>query len=186
MDHADRRRRLAARLSELQADAFLVTAPANVRYLTGFTGSNGQLVVTREDTVFFTDGRYDEQSGHEVPDLSREIYTGEFAPAFRAVCRRLRARRVAFEAAAVTVETHEKLGEEIELISTSDQIEGLRIAKDPEELAKLQDTQALADEAFETLLPKLAEGMTERDVAFELDSAMRRVGADGTAFDTIV
>ncbi|MGH2671896.1 MAG: aminopeptidase P family N-terminal domain-containing protein, partial [Actinomycetota bacterium] len=68
MDHALRRARLGARLSELGLDALFVTRLPNVRYLTGFTGSNGQALVTAEATVFFTDGRYEEQSCHEVPD----------------------------------------------------------------------------------------------------------------------
>ena len=186
MDHADRRRRLAARLPELDADAFLVTALPNVRYLTGFTGSNGQLVLGRTDGVFLTDGRYDEQSNHEVPDLPRQIYSSEFVPTFREVCDRLDLRRVAFEAANVTVRTYETLRDGLNLVATTDEVERLRVAKDPEEVRRLQVAQSMADEGFQTVVAKLAEGMTERDVAFELEAAMRRAGADGPSFDTIV
>ena len=80
MDHALRRGRLGERLSELGLDALFVTRPPNVRYLTGFTGSNAQALVGTEETVFFTDGRYREQSRHEVPDAERVIYAGPMPP----------------------------------------------------------------------------------------------------------
>jgi Xaa-Pro aminopeptidase len=186
VDHSDRRRRLAARLPDLEADAFLITSLPNVRYLTGFTGSNGQLVLGSDDAVFLTDGRYTEQSAHEVPDLARETYSGEFGPTFRAMRGRLGARRVAFEAAALTVRTFESLRDGIELVSTTDEVERFRVVKDPEELERLRAAQAMADEGFLAVVAKLAEGMTEREVAFELEGAMRRAGADGVAFDSIV
>ena len=69
VDHAARRKRLASRLPELGADAFLITRLPNVRYLTGFSGSNGQVILTADDGVFLTDGRYAQQSRREVPDL---------------------------------------------------------------------------------------------------------------------
>src|SRR5204862_692096 len=75
MDFPGRRARLAARLNDLEVDAFLVTRLPNVRYLTGFTGSNGQLVMGADGGVFLTDGRYTEQSRHEVPDLDRATYS---------------------------------------------------------------------------------------------------------------
>ena len=69
----ERRDRIRARFGAVGADALLVTKPVNVRYLSGYSGSNGQLIVGSED-VFMTDGRYEEQSRHEVPDIRREIY----------------------------------------------------------------------------------------------------------------
>ena len=72
---------MAGRLPELAVDAFLVTGLTNVRYLTGFTGSNGQVLVAGGAGVFFTDGRYTEQSRHEVPDLERVTYLGGFGEA---------------------------------------------------------------------------------------------------------
>ena len=74
MDFQLRRERLAARLPEWGADAFLVTRLPNVRYVTGFTGSNGQVVLTADRGVFLTDGRYTEQSRREVPELERRTY----------------------------------------------------------------------------------------------------------------
>jgi Xaa-Pro aminopeptidase len=187
VDHSARRALLAARISELDADAFLITRLPNVRHLTGFTGSNGQLVLTRDGGLFLTDGRYMEQSAHEVPDLDRRPYSGEFGAAFAQAVSELGVRRVAFESTGVTYRTYQTLEPAgAELIPTLDEVERLRWVKDPEELAFLEAAQGLADDAFELVVGKLTEGMTEREVAFELDTALRRAGAEHTSFDTIV
>ena len=74
MDHRVRRDALAARLEDLSVDALLITRLLHTRYLTGFTGSNGQVLVRRDGALFLTDGRYTEQSRREVPDLERVTY----------------------------------------------------------------------------------------------------------------
>jgi Xaa-Pro aminopeptidase len=187
VDHGARRRRLVSRLSELAGDAFLVTRLPNVRYLSGFTGSNGQLILTADGGVFLTDGRYAQQSRREVPDLQRGTYRGEFAPRFAEACRDLGVGRVAFESAGLTHRTFAQLSETgVELIPTTDEVEGLRRSKDPEERRALQEAQAVADQAFERITGKLSEGVTEREVALELDTTMRGLGAEGVAFDTIL
>src|SRR5439155_9081770 len=117
VDRSASRSRLAARLDDLGADAFLVTRLPNVRYLSGFTGSNGQLLLTTRDAVFLTDGRYTEQARREVPDLRRGRYTGDFAAVFGRACTDLGVRRVAFEAAGVTFATYQRLAESgVELV----------------------------------------------------------------------
>jgi Xaa-Pro aminopeptidase len=187
VDHPARSGRLASRLSDLQAEAFLVTRLPNVRYLTGFTGSNGQLILVPGGGLFLTDGRYAEQSRHEVPDLRREVYAGEFAPPFSAACQSLGVTRVAFESAGVTHRTYTDLGGTgVELIPTRDEVERLRRTKEPGELRQIEAAQAITDEAFEIVTAKLVEGITEKDAALELDTVMRRLGADGLAFDTIM
>jgi Xaa-Pro aminopeptidase len=187
VDHAARRDRLTSRLTELGAEALLVTRLPNVRYLSGFTGSNGQLLLTAAGGTFLTDGRYVEQSRHEVPDLRRSAYTGEFAPRFAEACSELGASRVAFESAGVTYHTYRQLTETgVELIPTTEEVERLRREKDPEERAALAAAQAIADQAFEVLVGKLIEGVTERQVALDLDVSLRALGADAVAFDTIV
>jgi Xaa-Pro aminopeptidase len=186
VDHSARRDRLAGRLSDLQADAFLVTRLPNVRYLTGFTGSNGQLLLVPGGGLFLTDGRYAEQSRHEVPDLRRNIYSGEFAPPFSAACQTLGVTRVAFESAGVTYRTYTELQAGVELIPTSNEVERLRWSKEPAELQHIEAAQAITDETFDIVTAKLVEGITERDAALELDTVMRRLGAEGLAFDTIM
>ena len=175
------------RLSQLGADAFLVTRLPNVRYLTGFTGSNGQLVLTPDGGIFLTDGRYVHQSRREVPDLALGSYPAEFAPRLAEACRDLQVDRVAFESAGLTHRTFTQLAETgIGLIPTTDEVERLRRIKDPEERAALEAAQAIADQAFDRITGKLSEGVTERDVALELHVAIRGLGAEEVAFDTIV
>ncbi|HEX9410359.1 MAG TPA: aminopeptidase P family protein [Actinomycetota bacterium] len=187
MDHAARRVRLASRLPELEADAFLITRLPNVRYLTGFSGSNGQVILTPEDGVFLTDGRYAQQSRREVPDLRRVTYRAEFAPRFAEACRGLGAGRVAFESAGVTHRTYTQLVEAgIGLIPTVEEVERLRRIKDPEERAALEEAQAIADQAFDRITGKLSEAVGEREVALDLDVTMRGLGSEAVAFDTIV
>jgi Xaa-Pro aminopeptidase len=187
MDHVGRRRRLASRLEDLGADAFLVTDVVNVRYLTGFTGSNAQLLVAPEDAVLFTDSRYEEQSGREVPDVRRRIYPRSFVTALGEARQALGARRVAFEASEVSYKLHRELEgiEGIELVASEDEVERLRWAKEPEEIRLIERAQEVTDEALARVLPKLGEDMTERALAFELELAMRELGGERLAFDTI-
>src|ERR1051325_8481082 len=118
---------LSARLHDLGVDAFLVTRLPNVRFLTGFTGSNGQLLLTADRSIFLTDGRYTEQSRHEVPDAERVSYAGEFAPAFLRVVAEAGVRRLAFEAAGVSYKTFSSLSvPDLDLVPTTDEGEGRR------------------------------------------------------------
>jgi Xaa-Pro aminopeptidase len=189
MDFPGRRARFAARLSDLGVDAFLVTRLPNVRYLTGFTGSNGQLLLGRDRGLFLTDGRYTEQSRREVPDLDRETYSA-FPQAFADACRSLGASRVAFESAGATYRLYGELdeagGDDVELVPTAEEVERLRWVKDPEELEMIGRAQALTDDCFERVLAKLTEGMTEREVALDMELTMRQAGSDGLSFDSIV
>jgi Xaa-Pro aminopeptidase len=187
VNHGARRRKLASRLEDLGVDAFLVTRLPNVRYLTGFTGSNGQLIMTAEDAIFFTDGRYGEQSRREAADVRRTVYTGEFVGAFTEACSDLGVEWLAFESAGLTYKTYRELAAVVrELISTEQEVERLRWAKDQEEVERLNQAQALADDAFDLITHKLVEGMTERDAALELDMSLRRAGAENVAFETIM
>jgi Xaa-Pro aminopeptidase len=187
VDFANRIDRLRAQLPELEADAFLATSLANVRYLTGFTGSNGQVLLSSERGAFFTDGRYERQAAHEVPDLERVVYPTEFAVAFGDVCRQLGVSRVAFEDEDVTVGTHRALAAAgVELIPSRQVVERLRWVKEAMERSLLGDAQAIADQTFEEIIARLGEGTTERELALDIDTTMRRIGADAVSFETIV
>ncbi len=197
MDHHMRRSALAERLAGLEVDALLVTGLTNVRYLTGFTGSNGQMLVTRAagsaaggGGVFFTDGRYTEQSRHEVPDMERVTYSGAFGDALGAQVSQLGVERLGFEAEHLTVRAYERLsarlGDGIELMACDDEVEHLRWVKDDEELELLNSAQAVTDQAFDDVLDTLAVGVTELQVARRLEDLLRRDGADGISFGSIV
>jgi len=187
VDHSSRWERLASRLPELGVDAFLVTKLPNVRYLCGFTGSNGQLLLTESGGVFLTDGRYVEQARHEVPDLGRASYAGEMPPKLAEACRELGVGRMAFEATHLTFDLYSRVtATGLELVPAADEVERLRRVKDPEERALLESAQAITDESFESITGKLVEGVTERSVALDLDTAMRPRGAAASAFEVVV
>lgn len=186
----ERRDRARARLGELGIGALLVTARPNVRYLTGFTGSNGQLVLGAGEDVFLTDPRYEEQAAREVPDARHVTYAGAGATAAIAeALRSLGVARVGFEAEHVTVAGLSRLREAmapIEAAETAGVVESLRRTKDPAEVDALRRACATGDAAFGALLGALREGMTEREAAAALEEAMRREGSEGPSFDTIV
>lgn len=189
MDHAARRARLVERLPELGIESFLVTSLPNVRFLTGFTGSNGQLLVPAAgDAVFFTDGRYTEQSSHQVPDIERITYGADFLKRLAETSVKLGdGGKVGFEAAHVTYKSFTDLGGAgLDLTPTTDEVERLRWIKDPEEIGYLQAAQDVADRVFDLIVKQLAEEVTEKEIAFEMDTAMRREGAEAISFETIV
>jgi Xaa-Pro aminopeptidase len=189
VDHSLRRRRLADRFGDLDVDGVLVTTLPNVRYLTGFTGSNGQALLSADAGVFFSDGRYDEQSRREVPDLERSIHLGRF-PEIPEAVERLGIRRLGFESGTVTHRIWRWLEDEIpgvELVPLGAEVERLRTVKDPDEIELIERAQAAAEEAFERVVTAgLRPGVTERRIALDLEFAMREAGADDRAFETIV
>jgi Xaa-Pro aminopeptidase len=189
VDHRLRRDALARRCADLGVEGLVITHLPNVRYLSGFTGSNGQVLVTPDESVFFTDGRYTEQSRHEVEGIDRITYPEGFGRSLADQCARLGVSRLAFEAQDVTVAMLGKLTEKlpgVELVPAEDEVEHLRWVKDADELASLQAAQDATDAAFGSVLEFLSVGMTERQLSLELDHMMRRAGADGQAFDPIV
>ena len=188
MDTKARRNAVRARLDELGADALLVTKLVNVRYLTGFSGSNGQLIVGAED-VFFTDSRYEEQSRHQVPDCRREIFDSRsgwdrIAPELGS------ASKIGIEAHHMTVASagrlRDALGDGRDLVETESVVEKQRLVKDAAEIERLRRACAIGDAGFTEILGRLREGMTEVELAAELEGAMRRAGSEGLSFDTIV
>jgi Xaa-Pro aminopeptidase len=184
-----RRTAVADALDDLGVDALLVTRPPNVRYLTGFTGSNGQALVLPDRTVFFSDGRYIEQSRHEVLDCERITYLAALAEPVAEACGRLGVGRLGFEDHHVSVKQHRTLGRElgdVELVPSGELVERIRWVKDQEELDAIRSAQEATDRAFEDVLDRIAVGMSERHVALELERAMRRAGADGLSFESIV
>ena len=136
MDHHVRRRALAARLGDLDVDALLVSRLVNVRYLTGFTGSNAQVLVTADDAEFMTDGRYGEQSRREVGDLERHTYAQDYRDLLAGRVASAGFGRLGFESDDVTVATHGRLTAAlpgVDLVPVTGAVEALRAVKDDEE-----------------------------------------------------
>ncbi|WP_369137825.1 M24 family metallopeptidase [Modestobacter versicolor] len=192
---AERRDRLRATAAAAGLDAVLVTNLLNVRYLTGFTGSNGALLLRTDGTdLFGTDGRYTTQAGTQVPDVELLVDRGtELALARAAVAGG--ATRLGFESHAVTVDGLRGLeqatgegGSAVELVSVRRAVEALRAVKDDAEVDALRQACAVADRALAELAAEgaLRPGRTEREVGRELDARMLTLGAESPSFETIV
>ncbi|PRY28679.1 M24 family metallopeptidase [Umezawaea tangerina] len=191
--HAPRRAALRAKLREQDLDALLVTDLLNVRYLTGFTGSNAALLVSagsEEESVFCTDGRYLTQSQAQVPDLERVVDRPcDLVLAARA--GRDGVRRLGFESGHVTVDGLDGIGRAaagVELARAPGLVEELRVVKDDAEVEALRMACAAADRALVDLIEHggLRAGRTEREIGRELENRMLDHGADGPSFETIV
>jgi Xaa-Pro aminopeptidase len=187
MSRADR---LTALLPEEGIDLLLVTALVNVRYMTGYTGSNGLALVGPQTRMFVTDFRYVEQAAAEVdPTYDRRRDQLEL---FDAVLDALPPGdiRLGFDDAHVTVRQHgrlrELLPERVELVKAGGLVERLRAVKEPEEIERIRAATITADAALAWLLEQGLTGRTERELADSLERAMRENGAQRPSFDSIV
>jgi Xaa-Pro aminopeptidase len=182
-----RRDRLRERLADLDVEAVLVTKPVNARYLSGYTGSNGALLVGRDGRdLLATDGRYTEQAAEECPGLE-VLLARQCAPALVGDAFAHGVRRAAYEAHHVTVEMLGSLTSAgVDLVPLGWAVEDLRRVKDGGELDLLREACAVGDRALTDLLPWLKAGRTERQVARRLEELMLDHGGDGAGFDTIV
>lgn len=194
MDVAVRAGRLRHRLGDAGCDALLVTELPNLRYLTGFTGSAGLLLVLPDELLLVTDGRYRDQAAEQLRGAGVEarleigLTGGAQQEALSAAATGV--RRLGLEAAHVSWSAQRRYaGEwfpEAELVPTEGLVEDLRQVKDDGEVARMAAAAAIADAALAAVRPRLAEGPTEAEFALELDTEVRRLGADGASFETIV
>jgi Xaa-Pro aminopeptidase len=191
---SSRLERLRTELQGRELESMMVSAPENRRYLSGFTGSAGYLIVSQDDAVLATDFRYVEQAGNQAPDFRIERITGGLAW-FPKLLAEMGIKRLGFESENVTVATFsafEKAFKEAskgaapELVSTAGIVEKLRAVKDAGELELLARAVDIADRAFEAVAPSVTAGVTEEEVAWNLEKAMRELGAEAIAFDIIV
>jgi Xaa-Pro aminopeptidase len=191
--------RLASDLREREIDVLLVANQVNVRYLTGFTGTNGLALIVahparRHGHRFFTDFRYLAQSAAQVPDaFDREIVTGDLLEAAAGALTSSghgAGGRLGFDDASLTVKQHARLGELLgakwELVRSAGAVERLRAVKDADEIDRIRAAAQLADEALRGVLEGGVVDRTERDVAIELELRLRRLGAEAPSFPSIV
>jgi Xaa-Pro aminopeptidase len=184
----------AARLTELLPEAgldvMLVTELVNVRYLTGYSGSNGLALIGAPTRMFITDFRYVEQAAEEVhSSFERRRAPQDLIEAI-AEALPIGSLALGFEAAHVSVRQFERLREllpaRIELVPTVSLVERLRAIKEPYEIDSVRSATELADEAFESVIGQGLIGRTEREVAMALEWDMRERGAERPSFDPIV
>ena len=190
---ADRRaERQAALLAALAAeglDALLVTHLPNIRYLTGFTGSAGLLLVHAEATVLVTDFRYEAQAPAEAGKAARvEVDQSSVWNRLSRVLESLPQGAIGIESHAVTVKDAERIGglTRSRVVPTAEMVERLRAVKSPEEVAAIRAAAELAQEALAEVLPTIRPGQGERDIGAALEAALRRRGSEWHPFPTIV
>src|SRR2546426_9524424 len=192
---ADRRRArqeaLVRALATEELDGLLVTSRANIRYLTGFSGSAALVMVTRADVLLVTDFRYDEQARAEAGAVARvEVEsTSVWDRFFKELATLGPLAVLGYEAHALTVQDAERFtqaGQAWRWTATKDLVERLRAAKGPGEVAAIRSAAELAGAALRDTLPQVRVGMTELEVAGVLEGALRRVGSAGRPFSTIV
>lgn len=192
MDVAGRAARLRARLPDSGCEALLVTRLANIRYLTGFTGSAARLVVLPDELVFVTDGRYRDQAAEQLAaagvEARIEVSMTEQQRLLTEAASGI--GRLGLEADDVSWAAQRKYAAEgfpdAELVPTGGLVEGLRLVKDEGEVARIEGAARIADEALASVRARLGEGPTEKEFGLELDYAMLRLGADDVSFETIV
>jgi len=176
-------------LGSAQVDAFLVTGLPNIRYLSGFTGSNAILLLTRASSTLFTDPRYQIQARQQVPFPVR-IGKRDVLPLALESIRKRGLKRVGVERNRLTFETWEvlrnSLSKEYSIVPIDAAVEKLRMVKSEDEIAAIRGSVETNSRAFRRALRGFRHGMRERELAAELDYQARRAGAEGPAFETIV
>jgi len=187
--------RLRSTLAKHELDGALISNAQNRRYLSGFTGSAGYLLITQDAAWIATDFRYYEQSGQQAPDFALHKTLGGFDAWAPPLMAGLGGKKIAFEANDMTFATHQAFKKALasmaedeapQLVPTPNLVESLRIFKEPGEIAALQRAVDLGDAAFTDVAPRIEPGWTEKRVAWEIEKYIREHGGDGLSFDTIV
>jgi len=183
--------RLRSRLDELNVDALVITSRLNVRYLSGFTGSAGTLLIGRDFAVMLTDRRYTLRAQSEAPGYEIVVPDNPDDDLFKTQLEGRSLRKVGFESANVTVKTLEGWREKynemgVEWVPTGTTVEDLRMVKDAEEISSVRAACGIADAAFKHIQLFLQPEAVEIDLVMELEFYMRRQGARRPAFDSIV
>src|SRR6266852_1577940 len=193
MDHAGRQRHLQATLAENKLDSLLVTHLPNIRYLCGFTGSAGTLLISERGAAFFTDGRYLTQARAEVSGARTIIARKSpvlVAAEFLAASRSRTAQRLGLEPHSVTVGQREQLSAILKrkwkLISAPPLIERARMVKDREEIRRIRAAIKMGAALFQIARKKIRPGVKEVEVAAAMEYEARRAGAEGMSFSTII
>ena len=175
---------------ELKVDALLVSGLPNIRYLTGFTGDNAQLLLTPGSQILFTDPRFTIQASEECICPVKIHSQGPLDQAVAETVRRRRLKRIGFETSRVTYDVYLRLKQALPLGATlkptAGVIEKLRMIKSDDEVARIRRSALTNSKALEKTASTIRPGLSESDVAAELEYQMHRFGAEKPAFETIV
>ncbi|MDP8224705.1 MAG: Xaa-Pro peptidase family protein [Candidatus Lernaella stagnicola] len=187
---ASRLERLRQALREKSFEAAYVSYLPNVRYLAGFTGTEGSLLVTADTALFFTDSRYTDQAGKQVtPHGFKVVQFQKKLEEIGVKVQELGIAQLGIEDKAMTVAMHRDFAThlgEVKATPLGGLVTNLRVIKDEAEQEKIRRAVQVQEQAMEKILPMIVPGAVERDIAFELETEMRRLGATSPSFDTIV
>jgi Xaa-Pro aminopeptidase len=187
---AKRRRALLSQLAAARLGSLLITHPASWYYLTGFTGESGALVISRRGVALLTDGRFTQQAREETSGVRIVPQVGSLVATVGQFLRRAGAGRVGFDASRVTVGQFKSLrkgtGPRVQWIAAGGYVESLRARKETQEISRMRKAASLIGEVLQGALKLLKPGVRELEIAAEIDYQMRRLGASGPAFESIV
>jgi Xaa-Pro aminopeptidase len=188
----DRIRKLRAKFVEKEIDGILISQADNRYYLSGFHGSAGYLLITPEKQVLAVDFRYIEQAKRQAPDYEI-IRTAQLADWFPQLKADLNIRRLGFEAGDVTfsfyrqlTDTLQKAGSGLQLVPTDGLVDAFRMVKEPGEIELIQKAVNISDMAADYIMTTAHTGMTELELAWEIEKFMRENGSEAVPFDLIV
>jgi Xaa-Pro aminopeptidase len=188
-----RLQKLRRLFEEKEIDAIFITQSENRRYLSGFDGTAGYLFITKRKAVLATDFRYIEQAKAEAPDFEILRITGNLADWFPGLIRDSDIKNPGFEAGDITFNFHRQLRDAIKkklvsskLVAVGGMVESLRAVKEPGEIELIRKASAITDAAFEYVEGTIKAGMTEKQVAWELEKALHEKGSQPLPFDIIV
>ncbi|MBO1205037.1 aminopeptidase P family protein [Staphylococcus nepalensis] len=179
--------KLNAAIEAKHLEAVIVLSDYNRRFLSGFTGTSGALIITKDEKLLITDFRYIEQATTQAPDFKIVKQQGQLVESIKTTLEKLNVQNVGFEGDLVSYDTYLQLSKSyISLISISGLIEKIREVKDKDEIAFIQKAAQIVDEAYEYILTVAKAGMTELQLKAKLESKMLELGSEGPSFDTIV
>ena len=189
--HSERRQRLRRLIRQAEADALLVMHPANVTYLTGFTGDSTHLLLSATDAIMISDGRYTQQLSEECTELDVVIRQPgtEMLPTVAKTISAAGLVRLGIEAAVMTVAFHSELSKQlpqVQMRPTAGLVEQLREIKDRDEVAQIRQAIDIAERAFGVVRASLRPDRTEKKIAYELEHQIRHFGGTGCSFTPIV
>jgi len=189
--YSSRVKRLRRLMKSGRVEAFLVTELTNVRYLSGFTGSSGSLLVQPNRVVFISDSRYEEQAGREVAaDEISILIGGDLTGRILKYVKRLKLKRLGVESRSLSHWQYraleDTLGSNCRIAPIEDWVESLRRVKDPVELKRMSKAARIGDRAFKKVLCEIREGMTELELSRLLRNALETFGGGKQSFDAIV
>lgn len=187
--YQDRLLRLQSRLKQLKVDCLLILKQENIRYLTGFTPSNGMLLVGSNKMYLLVDFRYAEQAQKEVCEIRVVTFKTFPGEVLKELIAEIKGEKVGFESHVFTFDYFEKIKSSSGRITfkpLANLVENIRAVKEESEIEKIRKAAQIGDKAFEHILPFIKEGVRERDLAIELEFFMLKNGAEKESFDIIV